>query len=171
MIPEVAGIRLYTGPMYKLYNNTLRKQLFGTFVTTIHSINSGIVKLSKLTKATTVYRGVSGLLPNEFWEESEDGVLGGVERAFMSTSTQRDVALGYMRQKKETAKILFEIRMGMIDRGADVSCLSQFPAEREILFAPLTGLEVSAVPRDEDGVLVVELRLSCNLHDQTLEQI
>ena len=28
--------------------------------------------------------------------------------------------------------------MGMIDRGADVSILSQFPAEREILFAPLT---------------------------------
>eukprot|EP00966_Prymnesium_polylepis_P276255 6381995-Prymnesium_polylepis.1 len=61
--------------------------------------------------------------------------------------------------------------MGMIDRGADVSCLSQFPAEREILFAPLTGLEVSAVPRDEEGVLVIELRLSCNLHDLTLEQV
>jgi len=171
MLPEVAGIRLYTGPMYVQYNNTLRKQVFGQFVTTLHAINSGIVKLSKLTKATTVYRGVTGLLPNEFWEENEHGVLGGVERAFMSTSTQRDVALGYMNQSNKTAKILFEIRMGMIDRGADVSCLSQFPAEREILFAPLTGLEVSAVPRDEEGVLVIELRLSCNLHDLTLEQV
>jgi len=171
MLTEVAGIRLYTGPMYVHYNNTLRKQVFGEFTTTLHAINSGIVKLSKLTKATTVYRGVDRLLPDEFWKASEDGVMGGVERAFMSTSVDRKVALGYMNQSKQTVKILFQIRMGMIDRGADVSCLSQFPAEREILFAPLTGLEISAVPRDEEGVLVIELRLSCNLHDQTLEQV
>jgi len=42
--------------------------------------------------------------------------------------------------------------------------------EKEILFAPLTGLEPQSV-RVENGVLVVELRLSCNLHDQTLEQV
>eukprot|EP00966_Prymnesium_polylepis_P181892 4213792-Prymnesium_polylepis.1 len=141
MLPEVAGIRLYTGPMYSKYNFTLRKKIRGAYVTTLHAINSGIVKLSKLTKATTVYRGVDGVLPDEFWEAKEYDVMGGVELAFMSTSTQRDVALGYMKQSNKTAKILFEIRMGMIDRGADVSCLSQFPAEREILFAPLTGLE------------------------------
>ena len=32
--------------------------------------------------------------------------------------------------------------MGMVDRGADISWLSQYPHEKEILFAPLTGLEV-----------------------------
>ena len=69
------------------------------------------------------------------------------------------------------AKMLFEIRMGMIDRGADVSLLSQFPGEKEILFSPLTGLEVASVPRVEDGIIVVELRLSCNLHDLTIEQV
>ena len=67
--------------------------------------------------------------------------------------------------------MLFEIRMGMIDRGADVSLLSQFPGEKEILFSPLTGLEVASVPRVEDGIIVVELRLSCNLHDLTIEQV
>ena len=36
----------------------------------------------------------------------------------VSTSTERDVALGYMKQSNKTAQILFEIRMGMIDRGA-----------------------------------------------------
>ena len=140
------------------------------YPTTIHAINSGIVKLSKLTEATTVYRGVYGLLPDEFWKKKM-GVMGGVDRAFMSTSTEREVAIGYVKQSNKVQKILFEIRMGMIDRGADVSCLSQFPAEKEILFAPLTGLEVASVPRDEDGVLVVELRLSCNLHNLTLEQV
>ena len=67
--------------------------------------------------------------------------------------------------------MLFEVQMGMIDRGADVSLLSQFPSEQEILFAPLTGLEVASVPRVEDGVIVVSLRLSCNLHDLTIEQV
>ena len=30
--------------------------------------------------------------------------------------------------------------------------LSQFPAEKEILFAPLTGVEVASVPRVEGDV-------------------
>ena len=79
--------------------------------------------------------------------------------------------MGYMQQSGKAAKMLFEVRMGMIDRGADVSALSQFPMEQEILFAPLTGLEIASVPRVEDGVIVVELRLSCNLHDLTIEQV
>ena len=38
------------------------------FTTTLHVINSGIVKTSKLTYAGKVYRGVSGLeMPPEFW--------------------------------------------------------------------------------------------------------
>ena len=84
----------------------------------------------------------------------------------MSATTDRSVAEGYMlQQSSKTAQMLFEVRMGMIDRGADVSALSQFPMEQEILFAPLTGLEVASVPRVEGDVIVVELRLSCNLHE------
>ena len=60
--------------------------------------------------------------------------------------------------------------VAVIDRGADLSLLSQFPAEQAILFAPLTGLEVISVPRIEFGVIVVQLRLSCNLSDATIEQ-
>ena len=52
-----------------------------------------------------------------------------------------------------------------------MSLLSQFPAEKEILFAPLTGLEVASVPRVEGDVIVAELRLSCNLHDLTIEEV
>ena len=38
------------------------------YVTTTHVVNSAIVKMSKLTKATKVYRGVSGgVLPESFW--------------------------------------------------------------------------------------------------------
>ena len=37
-----------------------------TYTTTLHTINSAVVKLGKLTKATKVYRGVAGgLLPGQ----------------------------------------------------------------------------------------------------------
>ena len=36
----------------------------------------------------------------------------------MATTTDRDVALMYMQQSGKAAKMIFEIRMGMIDRGA-----------------------------------------------------
>ena len=61
--------------------------------------------------------------------------------------------------------------MGMVDRGAPVQWCSQFPEEAEILFAPLTGCEVVGMPKVEKSVIVVELRLNCNLHDLTIEQI
>jgi len=42
------------------------------FVTTLHGINSAIVKTGKLTQATKVYRGISGkALPAEFWAPNE----------------------------------------------------------------------------------------------------
>jgi hypothetical protein len=67
--------------------------------------------------------------------------------------------------------MVFEIQMGMIDRGASIQWCSQFPAEEEILFAPLTGLEVTGTPQVEGKTLVVELRLNTNLNDLTIEQI
>ena len=67
--------------------------------------------------------------------------------------------------------MIFEIQMGMVDRGASIQWCSQFPKEVEILFAPLTGLEVVGTPRVEKKTLVVELRLNTNLHDLTIEQV
>ena len=40
-----------------------------------------------------------------------------------------------------------------------------YPWEEEVCFPPLTGLEVASVPRVEGDVIVLELRLSCNLHE------
>ena len=54
--------------------------------------------------------------------------------------------------------------------GADLGWLSQYPHEREILFAPLTGLEVQWT-RVQDSVLVVGVSLSINLASLTIEQV
>ena len=58
----------------------------------------------------------------------------------------------------------------MIDRGAELGWISQYPHEAECLFAPLTGLEVQGVTV-EGTVLVVEARLSVNLNALTIEQV
>ena len=108
------------------------RPLVNRYTTTLHCINSAIVKLAKLTKATKVYRGVSGMgLPGDFWTANEFGVKGGIEAAFLSTTTDRKVAMQYAASSG--VGFVFEIRQGMVNRGADIWWLSQYPHEREIL--------------------------------------
>ena len=99
---ELLAARMYTGPVFTKYNGVLRglqskvpsfrerfeKLCLGNrYTTTLHAINSAVVKLGKLQPARKVYRGLKGgVLPAEFWEENQFGVRGGVERAFMSTT-------------------------------------------------------------------------------------
>ena len=89
-----------------------------------------------------------GVLPPKFWEANEQGVKGGIELAFMSTTLDRKVAMGFAKTE-EGPSTIFEIQMGMVDRGADVQWCSQFPGEAEVLFAPLTGQEVVGEPAVE----------------------
>jgi hypothetical protein len=82
---EVIGLRLYTGPMFVLYNAALRgfpekdvaclKDTDGKenrYETTIFVIASGITKLSKVSqvpKGRRLYRGLGGMImPRQFWE-------------------------------------------------------------------------------------------------------
>ena len=86
------------------------------YTTTLHVINSGIVKTSKLTYAGKVYRGVSGMaLPDQFWKANKHGVRGGIESAFMSTTSDRKVAMQYAASGGRG--VVFEIQQGMIDLG------------------------------------------------------
>ena len=141
------------------------------YTTTLHTINSAIIKLGKLTPACKVYRGISGArLPESFKTRSAaSGVRGGVEFGFSSTTLDEKVALEYAGKRGEGG-IVYEIQMGMIDRGADISWLSQYPHEKEILFAPLTGLEILK-QRIEGAVIVLDVRLSVNLTSITVEQV
>ena len=62
------------------------------------------------------------------------------------------------------------LAVGMIDRGAELGWISQYPHEAECLFAPLTGIEVQST-RVDNSILVVEARLSVNLNALTIEQV
>eukprot|EP00966_Prymnesium_polylepis_P130877 3026952-Prymnesium_polylepis.1 len=109
-------------------------------------------------------------LPSEFWVKNRFGVCGGVEPAFMSTTTEQDVAMGYASGIRGATGIVFEIQQGMVDRGADIGWLSQYPHEAEVLFAPLAGLEVQS-SRIDGEVVVLEIRLSINLSSATMDQV
>lgn len=179
---ELIGARCYTGPMFVKYNVCLRgvgvkameKQMVelchgNRYVTTIHVINSAVVKLGKLTPAGKVYRGISGgILPENFLKSDVDGVRGGCEYGFLSTTTDREVAFSYAHGGR--TGVIFEIQMGLIDRGADLSWISQYPTEEEILFAPLTGIEIVNT-RVQGATLVVEVRLSVNMMNRTIEEV
>ena len=83
--------------------------LGNAYVTTLNVINSCVVKLSVLTKAERVYRGLAGgLLPEAFRTADRFNVRGGVESGFMSTSLDRSVAVSYAASGSVGA--LFEIK-------------------------------------------------------------
>jgi hypothetical protein len=97
-----------------------------------------------------LWRGLRDMrVPKEFL------VNGGTELAPMSTTTDLNVALKY--GTSETSIILKLRTTSFMQRGADLSWVSAFPAESECLFPPLTYLEPTSgkpekvVASDEAG--------------------
>ncbi|CAK0862588.1 unnamed protein product [Prorocentrum cordatum] len=159
------------GPSAEAADRTGRGAAVNRYTTTIHVLASALVKISKLSKAGVVVRGTAGgRLPKQFWEEDAFGVRGGIEYGFMSTTSNREVAMQYASDPRRGAGTILEIQTGMIDRGADLSWISQYPHERELCFPPLTSLQVLGTSV-EGMVLVVSLRLNLNLTSMTIEDV
>jgi hypothetical protein len=161
---ELIGLRLYTGPMGYPYNTALRNALrkehedlhlasaarrsvrasmepeSARYVTTIHVVNGAVVKLSKITVSSNlVYRGITqATLPESFTAPNTFGKCGGCEPGFLACTTDKMTAHQYAGEEG----LLFQIHLTTVDRGADISFISQFPFEKEVLFSPLTLLEV-----------------------------
>jgi tetratricopeptide (TPR) repeat protein len=158
---ELAGLRLYTGPMFEFYNTALRakggavpwgnrypmlagQDTGGRFVTTCHAINSGLLKLSALTPVLSVFRGAAGMkLPARLEVPDRFGGRLGIEYGFMSTTTDKAVAMNYGEDTWSGHGLshVLEVQMDSLNRGALLQWLSQYPAECEVLFGSLTGLE------------------------------
>ena len=83
--------------------------------------------------------------PQKFKEE------GGTEVAPMSTTEDKDVALQYASSQRP---LLFEFKAKGMSMGVDISYLSVYPHEREVLYPPLTYLLPEGEPTMEGGVLV-----------------
>ena len=180
---EMAALRLWTGPMHKLYTALYRKDgvdfKSSRYTTTLHAINSGISKIARswtLPLNRKVFRGYSGaVLSDTFLIKDVFGCTGGVEPSVLATTTDWDTAVFYsLRTGEKTAAIIFEIEVGQVDRGANIGWLSQFPHEEEILFNALSNLEVMGKPyqafTDKGSVLVYPVRVSVNLKSKTLDE-
>ena len=152
---EIISLRMYTGPLLALYNTVLQSggkvlagikyphqrsntdgRTTGKFVTTIHTISSGILKLSKITPAASVYRGISPKdVPNQLLQPDEFGSKSGISVGFISTTT--DIDLASRCSSERNLSHILEYQMDRLSRGAMVQFLSQYTHEAEVVFAPL----------------------------------
>jgi hypothetical protein len=190
---EVIAIVLYTGPMFQVYNTILRRYpenkfaIFNNggnlFSTTIFVLVSAVQKLSRFTRiplGTFLYRGLGGKmdLPDVFFQIDAQGCSGYAEWGFLSTTSDRDVALGYSGVKERLPKaMVMVIETSSIDRGADISELSQYPGEKEFLYLPCSFVQRTWQGNGRvqvvDGGLVAffSVKVNLNIKTQTVEEL
>ncbi len=92
---------------YQIYNMVLRQWPIEKFLalkenkypTTIHCLVSAVTKISRVTKipdGLVLYRGLGGVhLPDSFLKGGEAGFKCFVEWGFMSTTSNKDIAVQY----------------------------------------------------------------------------
>jgi hypothetical protein len=134
---EVIAVVLYTGPLYEKYNGVLRNppkegdddtvSKGSTFTTTIHVLVSAVQKLAsvvKLPDGLKLYRGLGGgaELPVSFFKSGENGGRGFTEWGFMSTTSDKHVAIGYSCGNADVSPpmgaMVLELTVNAVDRGA-----------------------------------------------------
>jgi hypothetical protein len=168
---EVIGIRLYTGPAYQPLNTFMRevakvgegwRRVLAryhrlTYAATAGHICSGLRKLASVndSRKTSLFRGLRGELPEAFWLEDSKGLVTATDFGFMSTSAGKGISVSFLGRK--TPNLLWELQCGPEDpmgfhSAADVTVLSQYPDEREVLFPPLTMLQVVEEDVETRGV-------------------
>ena len=158
---EVLAIRLYSGAAFQPINSFLRQisALTGemrlqmaqnvslTFAATVGHLCSAIRKLSAVATPeearTPLFRGVRGKLSPEFWGTDDQGMVVATDTAFMSTSRNRRTPVAYMAEGEHN--VLWELQPSTASdiafhSGADISMLSQYAGEDEVLFPPCTML-------------------------------
>jgi hypothetical protein len=170
-------LRLYTSSTYKRINDALRgvcscracagrgnmsdmsrgsstQHIHYPFPVTIVAIDQGLKMLRAATKET-IYSDLDGDKVVFFWRGIADMAItdafvregGGSELACMSTSTSQEKAVEFATSN--CPLIMRLVTTGFLQRGADVSFLSVYPDEKEVLYPPLTHLAPRGRPRTE----------------------
>lgn len=147
---HVLALRLYTTSSYSRVNDPLRENPLPKqhpFAATAMFIRDGIRKLravdakSGATDTKVFWRGMKNLsLSKKFGEE------GGAEFACMSTTS--DIKIATERFAEGSNPLVFKyVTDTFMDRGADISFLSVYPEEKEVLYPPLTYLKPVSVKK------------------------
>jgi hypothetical protein len=178
--------------MFEKYNCILRRwpeeaytemvNKGATYTTTIHVLVSAVQKLAaaiKMPDGLKLYRGLGGVidLPPGFFKPHANGGKGFTEWGFMSTTSEKHVAIQYSGMGGQVAlPMVLEMTVNAVDRGACIRELSQYPQEVEYLWVPCSFVAPGGPERlevtDQSGVVrIVPVRVNSNLAAPTLEQM
>ncbi|UJR11038.1 hypothetical protein I4U23_015222 [Adineta vaga] len=161
--------------VYRMLNRALRTQ-------DIHSIYlfrflirdlEEKLKRHRCSSPVTVYRG-QFLWPNELeYLEQSKGRLISIN-SFLSTSLNRDLAFSFVTQKNGLERILFEIyadpRLPGIKPFANISELSEYRKEAEVLFMLGSIFRIGNILYDRNGLCTIRLTL-CGDENHELKEI
>jgi len=143
---HIAGLRLYSSQAYDCINLPLRKHFRPhPFAATALFISDALKKL-RVVRAKTrgkqiLWRGLKDVCLSDEFKDS-----GGTEMACMSTTGSTSIAAGYALKTINQEPMIFRIVSdNFMSCGADISWLSVYPNEAEVLFPPLTYLQVTKV--------------------------
>ena len=100
-----------------------------------------------------------------FKVQDEFNVRGGVEKAFMSFSS--DPAMG---KKYSKSGLVLEGRTGLVTRGASLESLSYYPWECEVCFPPCTALDVLDDFRLDGAFVILSVALTTNPSAATIDR-
>lgn len=153
---HVFALRIYTTSSYKCINNPMRTQpptRPHPFAVTTYFISDAIKKLRVVAgeqaganSTKTYWRGLQDMsLSMAFLKQ------GGTECACMSTSSSMKVAVEFA---ESDYPLIFKFESSsFMSQGADISFLSVYPEEKEVLYPPLTYLRpISAQIENIGGV-------------------
>ena len=157
---HIAALRLYTTSAFRYINNPLRKNIQTNeqerkphpFPVTVSFIDEAIKRLRASTAQTFEQNTAAGELKENayLWRGIKNtritegflqGRRGGTELGLMSTTRDLKIAVEYSKSLDGNG-LLLKFKLDNIKQfGADVSWLSAFPTEEEILYPPLTFLQ------------------------------
>ncbi|CAF4524996.1 unnamed protein product [Rotaria sp. Silwood2] len=166
----------YTRPtfMYRMLNQALLTQDIDIlykmrfFIKDLHEqlevLHSNYIKTLS-SKFINVYRGVS--LPNDTFEQIQQNIGGFISfNTFLSTSTERRVALAFASQKlkqPDIQSVLFNMTIDIKECRspfADIQQLSEVNCEKEILFSMGTMFRIDNIEKLPNGIWEVKLVLN-----------
>ena len=169
LLPSLKGVvhsRLRFGCFqYVRYNGVLRGHKGNLYTTTLHLIDSGLRKLSTAPPPKNpdgereFFRPVGGVLHPDFFQADAQGFAGFVEVAFMCVTANQAVAMHFAgmgggAEDEEGLRTVFRFLVGDRSSAGDVSWLSQFEKEKEMMFPPMTHFQVVGA-RIQSGVSVI----------------
>ena len=168
---EVIGLRLYTGPMFVLYNAVLRgfpegdvaKLLGNRYETTIFTITSGIAKLAKvsdLPKDRLLFRGLGGMiLPRQFWDTYDECIVTVLIVALEGEAAPSALAAMNLLVTKSSPQ---QGARAAYDIGAQYLQLPLPPDAQEPLREAVAGrgIRIASQPREATRPLGVSLELA-----------